>query len=134
MTTTSQNTNAALYRRSAAEVRRQLADLAKVRDAARAYGTPDFASRAGLEAILGHERSLLEELRVAEMVESGGSAAIAFDGNAKETQRQRTHDYSKGQRKGEQAGEAFAETPRRTGRGDAKGRAPTSQDHPRTRE
>jgi hypothetical protein len=96
MITTPQNANAPANSRSAAEVRCQLADLAKVRDAARAYGTPDFASRAGLEAILGHERSLLEELRVAEMVESGGPAAITFDGNAKEAQRQRTHDYSKG--------------------------------------
>jgi len=98
MTTTPQNTNAAVNPRSAAEVRRQLADLAKVRDVARAYGTPDFASRAGLEAILGHERALLEELRVAEMLESGGAAEISFDGDPITAQRQRTHDHAKGRR------------------------------------
>ncbi|HVS40596.1 MAG TPA: hypothetical protein VMS17_33885 [Gemmataceae bacterium] len=66
--------------RSAAEVRRQMADLAKVRDAARAYGARDFASRAGLDAMLGHEQSLLEELRAAEMLESGSATEIVFDG------------------------------------------------------
>jgi hypothetical protein len=70
MTTTPQNTTARADPRSAAEVHRQLADLAKLRDAARAYGTPDFASRAGLDAILGHERSLLDELRAAELLEA----------------------------------------------------------------
>ncbi|HBI45975.1 MAG TPA: hypothetical protein DDY78_24425 [Planctomycetales bacterium] len=53
--------------------------MAKVRDPALAYGTPDFASRAGLEAILGHEQFLLEELRAADIQESGGAAAITFD-------------------------------------------------------
>ena len=87
MITTPQNTNAQIDPRSAAEIRLQLADLAKVRDAARAYGTPDFASRAGLEAILGHERSLLEELRAAEKLESSGAAEIAFDGDPMLAQR-----------------------------------------------
>jgi hypothetical protein len=98
MITTPQNTNAPANPRSAEEVRRQLADLAKVRDAARAYGTPDFASRAGLEAILGHERSLLEELRAAEMLESGGAAAVTVNGDPMEAQRQRTHDHTKSRR------------------------------------
>jgi hypothetical protein len=100
-----------------------------VRDAARAYGTPDFASRAGLEAILGHERSLLEELRVAEMLESGGAAEIPFDGDATKAQRQRTHDSSKGQRKGAQADEAFAEIPVRLNRRERKGQAPFEPGH-----
>jgi hypothetical protein len=98
MTTTPQNKNAQVNPRSAAEVRRQLADLTKVRDAARAYGTPDFASRAGLEAILGHERSLLEELHAAEMLESGGIAEVTIDGDLTEAQRQRTHDHTKSRR------------------------------------
>ncbi len=67
--------------RTAAEVRRQLADLVKVRDAARAYGARDFASRAGLEAIIGQEQSLLQELHAAEMLESGSAMELAFDGD-----------------------------------------------------
>jgi hypothetical protein len=98
MTTTLENTNTPVHPRSAAEIRRQVADLAKVRDAARAYGTPDFASRAGLEAILEHERSLLEELRAAEMLESGGAAEVTVNGDPMEAQRQRTHDHTKSRR------------------------------------
>lgn len=98
MISTPQNTNVPVNPRSAAEVRRQLADLAKVRDAALAYGTPDFASRAGLEAILGHERSLLGELRAAELLESGGAAEVTVNGDPMEAQRQRTHDRTKGRR------------------------------------
>ena len=63
-----------------------------------AYGTPDFASRAGLEVILGHERSLLEELRAAEMLESGGAAEVTVNGDPLEAQRQRTHDHTKSRR------------------------------------
>ena len=81
MTTAAQDTSFHAEPRSASEVRRQLADLAKVRDAARAYGARDFASRAGLDAIHGHEQSLLEELRAAEMLESGSAAEIVFDGD-----------------------------------------------------
>ena len=53
------------------EIRRQLADLARLRETAQAYGSRDFASRVGLDAIVGHEQSLLEELHAAEMLESG---------------------------------------------------------------
>ena len=81
MTATAQIGSVNSEPRSAAEVRRQMADLAKLRDAARAYGAPDFASRVGLDAILGHEKSLLEELRAAEMLESASAAELAFDGD-----------------------------------------------------
>ena len=81
MSKTAQNTNAHADPRAAAEVRRQLADLARLRETARAYGTPDFASRVGLDSILGHEQSLLEELRAAELLESESAAEIAFDGD-----------------------------------------------------
>lgn len=81
MTATAQAAPVDAEPRTAAEVRRQLADLAKVRDAARAYGARDFASRAGLDAIVGHEQSLLQELHAAEMLESGSAAELAFDGD-----------------------------------------------------
>lgn len=67
--------------RSTREIKRQLADLAKVKSQAEAYGTPDFASRISLQSLCDHEQELLEELRAAEMLESGSAAELVFDGD-----------------------------------------------------
>jgi hypothetical protein len=67
--------------RSSQDVRAQLTDLAKVKAITSAYGTPDFASRLGMQGVLGHEEELLEELRAAEMVESGSTGELVFDGD-----------------------------------------------------
>ena len=67
--------------RSTREIKRELADLATVKAKAEAHGTPDFASRIGLQSILGHEQELVEELRAAEMLESGSAAELVFDGD-----------------------------------------------------
>ncbi len=48
---------------------------------AEAHGTADFASRIGLQSLLGHEQELLEELRAAEMLESGSAAELVFGGD-----------------------------------------------------
>ena len=53
-----------------AKIREQLADLAKVKATAQAYGEREIASKIALQGILAHERELLEELHAAEMVEA----------------------------------------------------------------
>ncbi|HEY7429083.1 MAG TPA: hypothetical protein VH682_32950 [Gemmataceae bacterium] len=67
--------------RSAQEIKRQLADLAKVKAKADAYGVRDFASQLGLQSLRGQEQSLIEELRAAEMLESGSAAELVFGGD-----------------------------------------------------
>jgi hypothetical protein len=60
-----------------AELRARIADLAVVKAMAEAYGTPDFASRAGMGSILAHEQELQAELRAAGVPESGSTAERA---------------------------------------------------------
>ena len=67
--------------RTVSEIREQLLDLAKVRHAAEAYGTLDFASQIGLESILRHQDALHEELRASEMLESGSAVELVLDGD-----------------------------------------------------
>ncbi|MCX7011168.1 MAG: hypothetical protein NTW86_01140 [Candidatus Sumerlaeota bacterium] len=66
--------------RSSRIIREQLADLASVKKETLAYGTPDFASRMGRESILRHEAELQEELRAAELIESGANLEIGVEG------------------------------------------------------
>ncbi len=47
------------------EIEEQLADLNEVLEVAWQYGTPDKASKFGLESMLRLRQELLEELRVA---------------------------------------------------------------------
>jgi hypothetical protein len=58
-----------------------LADLAKVKGTAEAFGPRDFASRTALEGLRGHEEELREELRAAEMLESGSDLELVFAGD-----------------------------------------------------
>jgi hypothetical protein len=74
-------TNKSQGSRSVSEIRRQLADLAEVRRVAESYGTPDFASQVGLESLTLHQESLHEELRAAEMLESGTAIELVLDGD-----------------------------------------------------
>lgn len=67
--------------RSTNEVKKQLADLSIVREAAEGHGTPDFASRLGMQSIVLHQNSLQQELRAAEMLESGADVEIVLDGD-----------------------------------------------------
>ena len=67
--------------RPAAEIQRQLADLAGVKQAAEAYGTPDPASQAGMTSLLAHEQELKAELRAAELLASNCDAEIVLDGD-----------------------------------------------------
>lgn len=67
--------------RSSREIKKQLADLSKVRAAAEHYGTPDFASRLGMRSILKHQTILSEELQAAEMLESGAAVELILDGD-----------------------------------------------------
>ncbi len=67
--------------RSAREIKEQLADLAKVKAKAAAYGAPDFASQMAAQSIAGQEGDLREELRAAEMLESGSAAELVLDGD-----------------------------------------------------
>jgi hypothetical protein len=55
--------------RSAAEIRSQLADLAKALQQVRAYGARDFASSATLQTLETQEAELLEKLHAAESAE-----------------------------------------------------------------
>ncbi len=66
--------------RSSRAIREQLADLMKVKQAAEAYGTPDFASKMGLIALLNQEAMLQDELRAAEMLESGQEEHLTLSG------------------------------------------------------
>ena len=67
--------------RPAAEVQRQLADLARVHRAAEAYGTPDPASQAGMNSLLAHEQELKDELHAAKLLASNCDAEIVLDGD-----------------------------------------------------
>ena len=58
--------------RSVAEIRGQLADLAKVLQQARAYGARDFASSLTLRTLAAQEAELLAELCAAESAERNG--------------------------------------------------------------
>lgn len=66
--------------RTTAEIRAQLADLAKRKAQATASGTSDFASRIGMQSILKHEQELLEELTAAEQFESNGKKTHLSNG------------------------------------------------------
>ncbi|HTU90808.1 MAG TPA: hypothetical protein VMF69_12085 [Gemmataceae bacterium] len=55
--------------RTSAEIREQLADLAKLKAQAEQLGTADFASRIGMQSILEHEQALLKELCAAQQLE-----------------------------------------------------------------
>lgn len=62
--------------RSVAEIEKQLADLAKVKQRAEEYGVRDAASRIALDSLQMHEDELRAELEVARdlMHDSGGVA------------------------------------------------------------
>src|SRR5260370_39932735 len=66
--------------RTASEIHKQLTDLDEVRRVAEEYGSRDFASQVGLESITHHQESLREELRAAEMLESGSAVELVLDG------------------------------------------------------
>jgi len=81
MTTTVTSNGPLAIFRSSREIREQLADLAKVKATAAAHGTPDFASRLAAQSIARQEQELREELRAAEMLESGSAAELVLDGD-----------------------------------------------------
>jgi tripeptide aminopeptidase len=63
--------------RSAATIRQQLADLARVKASSQAYGTKDFASRMAFQSICADEKMLQDELRVAESMESANGKPLS---------------------------------------------------------
>ncbi len=63
-------------------IEEQLRDLAEVLTAARAYGTPDAASRFGMTSLLNHERELLDEKHAAELLASNADAEVSLEGDA----------------------------------------------------
>ncbi|MCC7495094.1 MAG: hypothetical protein IT204_22290 [Fimbriimonadaceae bacterium] len=68
--------------RPLAVIEEQLQDLAEVLRAARAYGTPDAASRLGMASLLNHERELLDEKHAAELLASTADAEVSLEGDA----------------------------------------------------
>lgn len=65
MRTNKTNVHAEAPPRSVQVIKAQLPDLAKVKKMAVAYCERDFASSAGMQSLLIHERELLEELHAA---------------------------------------------------------------------
>ncbi|MDQ2733342.1 MAG: hypothetical protein M3Y56_16965 [Armatimonadota bacterium] len=57
--------------RASVVVREQLSDLAKVRKAIEEHGAVDFASKMAMQSVQNDEARLMDELRAAEMLESG---------------------------------------------------------------
>lgn len=68
--------------RAVAVIEAQLRDLGEVKDAATRYGQPDFASRLGWEAVQAQEKTLRDELRAAQLLESSFDGEFVVDGDA----------------------------------------------------
>lgn len=67
--------------RSVPEIKRQMADLAKVKAKAEERGASDFASQIMRQSLRSHEQELIEELHAAELLESNNAAELVFDGD-----------------------------------------------------
>ncbi len=63
------------------ELTEQLDDLRQVLTVARAYGTPDRASLAGMDSLLRQEASIESELKSAQMAEADTAVEVAIDGD-----------------------------------------------------
>ena len=67
--------------RPASLVKEQLTDLSKVRESMERHGIADFASQMAMQAVQNESARLLDELRAAELLESGHDVQLEFAGD-----------------------------------------------------